>query len=99
MELDREKLVKTSYFYIADIVEGLDTSLAYARGGFIPNYKTFDELNGKHSEQQGRINPSGTSDIWAEQYVEPDKTEQKSDIDKLSEGMSKVCPSFQKEIK
>lgn len=96
MELDREKLVKTSYFYIADIVEGLDTSLAYARGGFIPNYKTFDELRGEHSQQQGRL---FNSDIWAEQYVEPDKTEQKSDIDKLSGGMSKVCPSFQKEIK
>ena len=68
MELDREKLVKTSYFYIADIVEGLDTSLAYARGGFIPNYKTFEELRGEHGQQQGRINPNETSDIWAEQW-------------------------------
>ena len=68
MELNREKLVKTSYFYIADIVEGLDTSLAYARGGFIPNYKTFDELNGKHSQQQGRLFKDGTSDIWTEQW-------------------------------
>lgn len=68
MLLDRKKLVETSYFFIADIVEGLDTSLAYSRGGFIPNFKNLDDLEGKHSEQQTRLGGEGTSDIWAEEW-------------------------------
>jgi len=40
-----------------------------------------------------------TTTRMAERYVEADKTQQESDINKLSEGMSEVCPSFQKEMK
>lgn len=68
MLLDRKKLVETSYFFIADIVEGLDTSLAYARSGFIPNFKNLDDLEGKHSEQQTRLAGDGASDIWTEEW-------------------------------
>ena len=68
MLLDRKKLVETSYFFIADIVEGLDTSLAYARSGFIPNLKNLDDLEGKHSQEQTRLAGEGTSDIWTEEW-------------------------------
>lgn len=69
MLLDRKKLVETSYFFIADIVEGLDTSLAYARGGFIPNIKNLEDLEGKHSQEQTQLGGYGTSDIWEEEWM------------------------------
>lgn len=69
MLLDRKKLVETSYFFIADIVEGLDTSLAYARGGFIPNLKNLEDLEGKHSQEQTQLGGYGTSDIWEEEWT------------------------------